>query len=59
MIIQQPEAQNLNNLKKSIESLNNNWKIDEQRNRRNLKYVQGKKSMMELFKRKETELLMR
>ena len=58
MIIQQPEAQNVNNLKKSIESLNNNWKIDEQRNRRNLKYVQGKKSMMELFKRKETELLM-
>ena len=59
MIIQQPEAQNLNNLKKSIENLNSNWKIDEQRNRRNLKYVQGKKSMMELFKRKETELLMR
>ena len=58
MIIQQPEAQNLNNLKKSIESLNNNWKIDEQRNRRNLKDVQGKKSMKELFKRKETELLM-
>ena len=58
MIIQQPEAQNLNNLKKSIKSLNNNWKIDEQRNRRNLKYVQGKISMMELFKRKETELLM-
>ena len=58
MIIQQPEAQNVNNLKKSIESLNKNWKIHEQRNRRNLKYVQGKISMMELFKRKETELLM-
>ena len=58
MIIQQPEAQNVNNLKKSIESLDNNWKIGEQRNGRNLKDAQGKKSMMESFKREKTELLM-
>ena len=42
-----------------MSNLDSNWKIDEQRNGRNLKNGRGKKRMMESFKRKETEVVMK
>ena len=51
MTIQQPEPQNLNILKKNMQSLDNNWKIDELRNEKKLKNGQGKKRMIVVRKR--------